>query len=67
VQQVEKGELSYINGSKTLRHLGELNWNFRNQYCKDVSQEPKLITKNLDVIEQKLNKAIYQITHSIDA
>ena len=39
--------------------IQELSWNVRNKCCKGVSQEPKLIKKNLDAIEQKLNKAMY--------
>jgi hypothetical protein len=55
------------NSLRREQHPGELSWNVRNQCCKGVSQEPKLIKKNLDAIEQKLNKAIYQINYSSDA
>jgi hypothetical protein len=53
VQQVEKGELTYKKGSKTLRHPRELSWNLRNQYCKGVSKNQNRLKRTLMLLNKK--------------
>jgi integrase/recombinase XerD len=45
----------------TGHNIKEPSWNVKNQRCKGTSLESKVINNNLEVIEQKLNKAYGEI------